>query len=182
MLEARSINSVIEGAVGEEAAFGVFEARHRREFGVFYEFLVSFYEMHVAKESYFWAARKVTNSSHSEMQAFVDLVGGVSSGKFDPKDAESVARRFSAESKEFGRAINQRLAGGENDRVVPMFKSAIVREAMKESAQLQARAQLGAEFRSETPIFPGGLISSDDGLLWIYPCSTAGPPQLNHLG
>jgi FAD-dependent halogenase len=167
LLAARSINSVMEGAVGEEAAFREFEARYRREFSVFYEFLVSFYEMHVSEDSYFWEARKVTKSNYSEMQAFVDLVGGLASEEFQLADGEAVMQRFSSESKELGKAINQQLANGDSARVVPMFKSSIVRQAMQESAQVQARAQLGAEFQNEMPLFDEGLISSADGLLWV---------------
>jgi len=40
---------------------------------------------------------------------------------------------------------------------------------MYESSQLQARADLGAEFDTEQPFFDGGLISSPDGLLWANP-------------
>jgi halogenation protein CepH len=167
LLAGRSINSVLSGIVSEEAAFCEFEARYRREFGVFYEFLVSFYEMHVKEDSYFWAARKVTKSSHSELEAFVNLVGGVSSGEFHLEGAEAMAQRFSAESKDFGKAINQQLANGDTSRVVPMFKSSVVRRAMQESAQVQARAQLGAEFEDEVPLFADGLISSADGLFWV---------------
>jgi halogenation protein CepH len=165
LLAARSINSVMAGVVEEKAAFGEFEARYRREFSVFYEFLASFYEMHVNEDSYFWEARKVTNSSYTELQAFVNLVAGISSDEFK-LDNGAIAQRFSEESKEFGSAINQQLASGDASRVVPMFKSAIVRQAMQESAQVQARAQLGAKFEDEVPMFPGGLISSADGLLW----------------
>ncbi len=167
LLAGRSINSVIAGIVDEESAFQEFEARYRREFGVFYEFLASFYEMHVNEDSYFWEARKVTNSSYSELQAFVNLVGGLSSDEFDLEDGAAIAQRFSSESKEFGKAINQQLANGEASRVVPMFKSSIVRQAMQESAQVQARAQLGAKFENEVPLFANGLISSADGLLWV---------------
>jgi FAD-dependent halogenase len=169
LLAARSINSVLEGTVAEEEAFREFEARYRREFGVFYEFLVSFYEMNVNESSYFWKARKVTNSNYSELQAFVELVGGLASGEFDLTRGEAVARRFSSESREFGQAIDRQLAAGPVDRVVPMFKSAIVRKTMQESAQVQARAQLGASFTNEVPIFPGGLVSSSDGLSWTRP-------------
>lgn len=169
LLVARSINSVLEGTVDEEVAFREFEARYRREFGVFYEFLVSFYEMNVNESSYFWKARKVTNSNYTELQAFVDLVGGLASGEFDLSHGEAVARRFSAESREFGQAIDRQLASGAADRVVPMFKSAIVRKTMQESAQVQARAQLGAAFTNEVPVFSNGLVSSADGLSWAYP-------------
>ncbi len=71
LLASRSINSVLAGTVGENAAFTEFEARYRREYGVFYEFLMSFYDMHVDEDSYFWSAKKVTGNSHSELESFV---------------------------------------------------------------------------------------------------------------
>ena len=166
LLAARSINSVMAGVIDEPTAFEEFEARYRREFSVFYEFLVSFYEMHVDENSYFWAARKVTESSYTELQAFVSLVGGVASGEFNLAAGDGLARRFSSESKELGKAIDQQLSSGDASRVVPMFRSPIVRQAMQESAQVQARAQLGADFENEVPLFASGLVSSPDGLLW----------------
>lgn len=168
MLAGRSINSVIEGVVGEEAAFREFEARYRREYGVFYEFLVSFYEMHADEASYFWEARKVTNSSHSELEAFVSLVGGVSSGEFRMGDAEAIASRLSSGSKNFEVAV-RRLGDSETGSMVPLFKNPMVRNVMFEGSQLQARADLGAEFDVEQPFFADGMISSADGLLWVNP-------------
>jgi halogenation protein CepH len=166
LLAARSINSVLENVLDEETVFTEFEARYRREFAVFYEFLVSFYEMHKDEDSYFWAARKVTKSDHTQLEAFVNLVGGVSSGEFHLDDPDALVRRVSTESAEFSDAINQQLDTGGSGNVVPMFKSALVRQAMQESTQVQARAQLGKAFDGEAPAFPGGLISSPDGLLW----------------
>ena len=68
-------------AADEDTAFREFEQRYRREYGVFYEFLVSFYDMHVDENSYFWSAKKVTDSTSSDLESFVSLVGGVSSGE-----------------------------------------------------------------------------------------------------
>jgi halogenation protein CepH len=81
LLAARSINSVLADVLDEKTALSEFEARYRREYGVFYEFLMSFYEMNVNEESYFWHAKKVTNNEHTEVESFVELVGGVSSGE-----------------------------------------------------------------------------------------------------
>lgn len=78
LLAARSINSVLAGKVDEDVAFDEFEARYRREYGTFHEFLVSFYDTHVDESSYFWKAKKVTQYRSSELEAFISLVGGVS--------------------------------------------------------------------------------------------------------
>jgi halogenation protein CepH len=168
LLAGRSINSTMEGAVDEETAFLEFEARYRREYGVFYEFLVSFYEMHASENSYFWEARKITKSSDSELEAFVSLVGGLSSGEFLLNANEALTNRFSSGSTEFGNAVQQ-LADGGTGSMVPLFRSSIVRKAMQESTQIQARAGMGTELESERPLFANGLVSSPDGLLWVKP-------------
>jgi len=81
LLAARSINSVLADDLDEKTALTEFEARYRREYSVFYEFLTSFYEMNVNEESYFRLAKKVTNNEHTELESFVDLAGGMSSGE-----------------------------------------------------------------------------------------------------
>ncbi len=169
LLAARSINSVMARTVKEQAAFEEFEARYRREYGVFYEFLTSFYDMHASEKSYFWEARKVTQNSHSELEAFVELVGGVASGESALTDAEAVAQRFRARSKEFATAVGQ-LASDRDQSMVPLFKSSIVRQAMQESAEIQTRAILGEDIAEpETPLFASGLVPSPDGMFWSVP-------------
>ena len=68
---ARSINTCLRHELGEERSFTEFERRYRREFGNFYQFLMSFYDMNQDKESYFWSARKVLNTEESANEAFV---------------------------------------------------------------------------------------------------------------
>lgn len=81
LLAARSLNSVLAGKISESRAFGEFEARYRREYATFYEFLVSFYDTNVDETSYFWTAKKVTCHPAAELEAFLRLVGGVASGE-----------------------------------------------------------------------------------------------------
>lgn len=83
LLAARSVNGVLAGELDEKAALAEFEAGYRREYGVFHEFLTSFYGMNADEESYFRLAKKVTNSEHTELESFADLAGGMSSGQFD---------------------------------------------------------------------------------------------------
>jgi len=168
LLAARSVNSVLAGQVDEATAFDEFEARYRREYGVFYEFLMSFYDMHVDENSYFWSAKKVTNNQHSELEAFVDLVGGVSSADFGAHDAESLTQRFKTRSVEFANAVDK-MAADDEGSMVPLFKSSIVRQAMKEGAAIQTGVLLGADRGTEVPMFPGGLVPSEDGMFWRVP-------------
>lgn len=165
LLAARSINSVLAGLVDEPRAMREFEARYRREYGVFYEFLLSFYEMHHDENSYFWQAKKVTRTNRPELQSFVELIGGVSSGDQVLTDADVVAKRLAAGSAEFADAVGT-LAGDADDSMVPLMKSSVVREVMQEGGQVQMRALLGADAEPEAPLFSGGLVPSADGMFW----------------
>jgi len=162
LLAARSINSVLDQAVDEETAFREFEQRYRREYGVFYEFLVSFYDMHVDENSYFWSAKKVTDDTSSDLESFVSLVGGVSSGE------ETLAQRYKSRSSEFAKAVDEVVENKEQS-MVPLMKSSIVKQAMREGAKEQAHAMLGQDLEPESAIFEGGLVASLDGLSWSLP-------------
>ncbi|MFC6021573.1 tryptophan 7-halogenase [Plantactinospora solaniradicis] len=168
LLAARSINTVLAGRLDEQPAFDEFEVRYRREYGVFYEFLMSFYDMHVDENSYFWQAKKVTRNSHTELESFVSLVAGMTSTDFELSDAESAAMRFKERSTEFADAVDN-LVSQEQHNMAPLFKSSVVRQAMREGAQVQTRAQLGEYAGAEAPIFEGGLIASTDGMFWEAP-------------
>jgi halogenation protein CepH len=168
LLAARSINSVLGHAVDEQAAFREFEQRYRREYGVFYEFLVSFYDMHESEKSYFWSAKKVTNNTHSELESFVDLVGGVSSGETALTQAEVLGERLKSRSTEFAGAVGELIAN-DSQSMLPLFKSSIVKDAMAESGQVQSLAILGENLEGERPLFEGGLVPSADGMSWCVP-------------
>lgn len=168
LLASRSINSVLAQRIDEQAAFQEFERRYRREYGVFYEFLVSFYDIHVSESSYFWSAKKVTKNTHGELESFVDLVAGVSSGEAALAEAESLERRLKERSSEFADAVDQ-LVANKGQSMLPLYKSSVVRQALREGAQVQARAALGEDAEVEAPLFEGGLIPSGDGLFWSVP-------------
>jgi halogenation protein CepH len=166
LLAARAINSTLAGIVDERAAMQEFEFRYRREYAVFYEFLVSFYEMHRSETSYFWAAKKVTNNHKPELEAFVDLVGGVSSGEHALTDAEAVAARLRSNTAQFSTAVDA-LVANNSESMVPFMSSPVIHGVMRESSGIQMRALLGADAEPETPLFPGGLVSSMDGMFWV---------------
>jgi halogenation protein CepH len=85
LLAARSINSTLSGLVPEDRCFAEFEARYRREFALFRDFLVSFYRLRADERSYFRHAGVLTGRAGTDREAFVDLVGGVSSSDFSGK-------------------------------------------------------------------------------------------------
>ncbi|KDA41639.1 tryptophan 7-halogenase [Frankia sp. BMG5.23] len=165
MLAARSINSLFAGTVGEQEAFDEFERRYRREYGVFYEFLVSFYGMQANEQSYFWEAKKITNCPLSEFEAFVELVGGVASGE-EKLAPGAVARHLATTSRSLADAAEELT-----EQRGTLHAAGVVANAMAEGVRVQAQAWLGAEAGDETPLFPDGLVSSLDGLRWVRPRS-----------
>ncbi|MEU5839497.1 tryptophan 7-halogenase [Streptomyces diacarni] len=123
LLAARSINTVLGGvpAIDEKACFAEYEARYRAEFSRFHDFLVSFYDMHQDEDSYFWSAQKVTNGAGSQLEAFVELVGGGSSDEgalFDSSLVESVL--------EEGARIQVQAAFGESFDDEPMRTGGLI--------------------------------------------------------
>jgi halogenation protein CepH len=168
LLAARSINSVLAQTVDEETAFREFEQRYRREYGVWYEFLVAFYDLNVNEKSYFWSAKKVTKSTTSDLQSFIELVGGVSSGETVFETAEALTAHYKRRSAEFASAVDQLLADKEQS-MVPLVKTSIVRHAMQQGAKEQTRVLLGQDAGPDTPLFEGGLVASSDGLTWSAP-------------
>jgi halogenation protein CepH len=168
MLAARSINSVLAQTIDEDTAFREFEQRYRREFGVYYEFLVAFYDLNANEDSYFWSAKKLTASTSTDLQSFVELVGGVSSGETALATAEPGTDHYKKRSSEFAGAVDQLVANNERS-MVPIIRSSIVKSAMQEGAREQVRVLLGEDAAPEVPLFDGGLIASPDGLSWSVP-------------
>jgi FAD-dependent halogenase len=76
LLAARSINTCLRGGADEAACFREFESRYRREFRVFYEFLIRFYDMNAEEDAYFWDARSLLNTEEAANEAFMRLVAG----------------------------------------------------------------------------------------------------------
>ena len=53
------------------------------------------------------SAKKVTKSTHSDLEAFVTLVAGLSSGEAALEDAVTVVDRFQGRFKEYASAIDE---------------------------------------------------------------------------
>jgi halogenation protein CepH len=76
MLAARTIATVLKQMMPETTALDLYEHRYRLEYAVFYDFLISFYDMHQDEQSYFWNACKVLGSEEAANHAFLQLVAG----------------------------------------------------------------------------------------------------------
>lgn len=165
LLAARSINTVLAGAdIDERECFQEFEARYRREYGLFHDFLVSFYDTHHDSESYFWSAKKVTRSDAPGLQSFVELVGGGASREqgLVATDAYSEEQRDSRR-RELSELV--RRGAGADGGDAALFESEFVESVLEEGARIQVQAALG-DAVDEDPIRDGGLVPSTDGMHW----------------
>jgi FAD-dependent halogenase len=151
--------------IDEQTAFTEFELRYRREFRVFYEYLLCFYDLHVSEQSYFWNAKKVTKDTSSELEAFVNLVSGLSSNEKVLTGSAALVQRSKDQAKEFADAINE-SAAAEEFSMYPIFNTSVAREAGLEGARVQSRATLGDAAGPEEPLFDNGLVASPDGMHW----------------
>lgn len=143
LLAARSINSILEDASGEEAYLNEFEARYRNEYAKFYRFLLTFYE-DLEQENYFRRASEILQTGEQGANALVRLVSGWSADGIQPDKADDgpaaeVQRPRTLAEKSFGNAF----ARSEAD----IFNWAI----------------WGVPSMSSS----GGLVPTDDGLAWI---------------
>lgn len=151
MLAARSINTALRGTddTDEATLFEEFEERYRQEYARFHDFLVAFYDKHSDEQSYFWKAKKVTGSAASELQSFVDLVGGGSSEERALVDAGSYLDR----------------RDGDIDDMIWSVAEA--------GARIQVQAATGGTEDEQVPVRQGGLVPSPDGMHWSLPTQTA---------
>lgn len=157
LLAARSVNACLAADLPEERGFAEFEDRYRGEFGRFYEFLVSFYDMHRDEQSYFWSAKKVTGLDATEAAAFADLVGGLSSGD------EAVSSRLSDAAADLSSAVD-RVATAD-DRRNPLYSSRVVTETFRQGRVLPEEALFGTPLDDPEPT-PGTVVPTTDGLSW----------------
>ncbi|GGN45475.1 tryptophan 7-halogenase [Streptomyces fuscichromogenes] len=168
LLAARSINTVLAGDIDEERCFTEFESRYRREYGLFYEFLMAFYNLHVDERSYYWKAKQVTQATDSELEAFVHLVGGVASLDRAYGDRQSMRRQITGTARELEKLVETNHGQSAEDENLPLFQSPFMGKVMEQQVQVQAAALMGGD-EDEEPLFPNGLIASMDGLRWAHP-------------
>lgn len=159
LLAARSVNACLAGGLDEARAFTEFETRYRREYGLFYEFLIAFYDLHQDARSYFWSAKKITEVDGAETAAFAELVGGLVSGDTAILDPAALTARWRGGAAGLDTAVD-RLASAD-DPVNPVLAARVVAEAFRTGRALQDEARHGAG-----PSADGGLAVTGDGLAW----------------
>jgi halogenation protein CepH len=155
------------GAPGETACFEEFEARYRQEFARFHDFLVAFYDMHTDEQSYFWTAKKVTGAAGGELESFAELVGGGSSNERALVGAGSYATQRSQEFRELSEAAGQASGVAGEDR--DLLRASLARSVTRAGTQIQVQAAVGGNTDERTPVRPGGLVPSRDGMHWSWP-------------
>ncbi|GIF40070.1 tryptophan 7-halogenase [Actinoplanes xinjiangensis] len=159
LLAARSINACLDGAVPEQRSLAEFEARYRREYALFYEFLMSFYDMQSDESSYFWQAKRVTAVDATEAAAFAELVGGLVPGE------AGVGLRLTESAADLAGAVGRLATAG--DRHNPLAAARTVGETFRQGRNLQEEALYGGPLDDTEPPVPGGLALAKDGLGWI---------------
>ncbi|KAB1947304.1 tryptophan 7-halogenase [Micromonospora sp. ALFpr18c] len=168
LLAARSINTALAGGVDESTCFEEFEVRYRREYARFHDFLVAFYDMHQDENSYFWKAKKVTNNTTaSEMESFVELVGGGSSNEAALVSSGAYTGQRGAAYQELAELVAQPVGTAGEDR--DLLRSTLARSVSKEGTRIQVQAELGESTDENVPVREGGLVPSTDGLHWSSP-------------
>lgn len=169
LLAARSINTRLRGELSDDAVFGEFEQRYRREYNLFYEFLQSMYDLNRNESSYFWEARQLLSTPDTDEAAFAELVAGVSGDGGETIAAHGPA---SPAAHDLGAALgraSQPEALDEGDIVLRGQDTRLLGEALHEATELQVRAGLGDLLAPSKPLVPGGLTATSDGLRWLAP-------------
>lgn len=145
LLAARSINTTLGGVIDEAHCFREYEARYRREYDVFHDFLVAFYDLQKDEHAYFREAKDVIGSSASAAESFAELVGG---GASNEEALIGTAPSFSQE------------------RRADLLEQS--RKIHWQGSRVQVQALFG-ESVGDAPLYEGGLVESPDGMHWARP-------------
>ncbi|GIJ22946.1 tryptophan 7-halogenase [Micromonospora lutea] len=183
LLAARSINSCLAAELDEPSVLQEFETRYRREYALFHDFLVAFYDTHQDEDSYFWAAKRLNDDGvASAVQSFVRLVGGGGSGEGALLDPDAYLRDRKEAFQELTDVVQSPVAVPGEDR--DLLGAALLKDVLKEGVRMQTQAALGGNVDDQRPIRPGGLVPSADGMRWRRPepPATAGAPAPREAG
>jgi len=166
LLGARSINSCLEGSMDETRAMEEFERRYRLEFGVYYDFLMAFYDMEQNTDSYFWQARRVLHTEETKNEAFIRLVAGVGTA---PADFFAMRQGIGASFSTAVQAIDADSDPGNKTVEKEAFEQAVHKVRLDDQVSLwRDLIHQGLEGVPpvEAPSSSNALVPSPDGLSW----------------
>lgn len=171
LLAARSVNTRLANGLSDEVVFKEFEARYRREYTYFYDFLTAFYDLDQDLQSYYWTARRVTSCEEQGSCAFLNLVGGDASGELLGMSKTATAKRVLDADRIFPQAagVSTDLKSGGESTERRQFWSQLTAEGF----QMQLRGVLKNSTPPERPLFKNGLVPSLDGLHWAQPAMSS---------
>jgi len=160
VLAARTINSIMSGELAE-ACLHEFSQRYEREYRLFYDFLISFYDMEQNWDGYYWSARRILNTDEHANDAFIRLVAGGASAPADFfGERTGSGHAFRTHISDVGEHDELSAAGRGNRHVGARDIGDLRRRKNHESGQLMRAGG------PERPLFPGGMVPSSDGLRW----------------
>jgi halogenation protein CepH len=167
LLAARSLNTVLAGRLDEATVFAESEFRHRREYQLYHEFLRMMYHAHVDEDSYFWTARKLTDSPVSDADAFSELTAGLGAGEFNLPELDGPARHRTGGS---GGATGVGLATRpavhtDEDAMMNRQWRGRTRARLHGADQERLLSTIETSWRDR----PGRLVASADSLHWERP-------------
>ncbi|MGW4941965.1 tryptophan 7-halogenase [Actinoplanes sp. NPDC004185] len=172
LLAARTINTCLAGDVSEQECLTEFETRYRREYRLFHDFLVAFYDTHEDEDSYFWKAKKVSdNHTASAQESFVELVGGVASSENALIASTAVPRSRDADVRDLAAVVDTEVEIAGEDR--DLLRTPMMRGVLREGVRVQAQAATGGNTDEQMPVRDGGLVPSPDGMHWSWPAGNA---------
>lgn len=164
VLAARTVNSILQGTVAADQALSEFERRYRREFGLFYDFLVAFYDMEQEWDAYYWKARKVLATDEQANKAFVRLVAGGASASSDFFEERGTVGSAFAEMVE--QAADRDGQAGKLPESTSSDDYDLVR--VNRERGREGRSLMTGD-GNDVPLFDDGLIPAPDGLSWQEP-------------
>lgn len=175
MLAARTINSILSGTLDERRCLVEYQRRYWREFSLFYDLLVAFYDMGQQWESYYWRARELLDTSERANDAFIRLVSG---GATSPEDffmeRHGIGDALAAGIEMTGvESLGEQGPGGIDDAVSPSPKQ---REAWlrtpSRGSLVEGLGRASAQAFEDADIGNNGenrVLVSADRLHWLAP-------------
>jgi FAD-dependent halogenase len=155
VLAARTIATALAGDIAESQCMLEFERRYRREFSVWYEFLLAFFDLNQDWDGYFWKARNLLRTGERGNEPFIRLIAG---GGSAPGDFFAAREGLGDEFEGMIPVLNDETPEGASDPDIMRLNN----QRTLESRQLIAGG-------TDAPLFDDGLVPTADGLGWAVP-------------